>query len=132
MLFLSIGLFALAGLSLMVLSRLRARTRRRPSPYRAPPPGWPRVDVGDIALFDRIGRINQPINCRRKPHIRRFDSFHAAQDYVIGLVDTRPMRPPQISLRLSDKDGPDWTDVMLDGAVVAHVQTTALTSPRPG
>jgi hypothetical protein len=44
---------------------------------------------------------------------------------VLSRVDPGHPHMPQISLRLSERDR-DWTDVLLDGAVIVQVPTAAL------
>lgn len=144
---------ALFSLSLAGLFGMPFRAGRRPIPGkrrgrsrdRKPPPGWPDIPVDALGLFQREGRINAPTDRadRRgmhKPSARsrpsrpcaasasrplRVDTFDAAQDVVLSRVDPGHPHMPQISLRLSERDR-DWTDVLLDGAVIVQVPTAAL------
>ncbi|MFP7672076.1 hypothetical protein ACG74X_01840 [Marivita sp. S0852] len=44
----------------------------------------------------------------------------------MGLVDPLGQATPKIALHLSDDEGPSWTDVMLNGDVVARIPTKEL------
>lgn len=130
MLFFSICLLALLGLSLTTFAEPRRTTSVKPSPYAHPPVDWPDVPVHALGLFRREGRINQPLpedRPIRRP-VQRFQNFDETQSYVLNLVDPKRATPPLIALQLSEVEGPEWTDVMLDGRIVAHVATHALTA----
>lgn len=122
----TICLLVLLGLSLLTFAEPRQKPTSVQSKYALPPKDWPDVPVDALSLFQATGRINAPMPKRDTP--KRFQSFDDTQAYVIGLVDTWKGKTPTIGLQLSANDGPEWTDIMFDGRIVAHVQTDALTS----
>jgi len=116
--------------------------RQVPSRDLTPPPGWPDVPVDALGLFQREGRINAPMDhaetrglhtasARSWPcaasagRPQRVDTVDAAQDVLLSRVDPGHAHVPQVSLRLSEHEH-DWTDVLLDGAVIVQVPTAAL------
>ena len=127
MVFVTLCALLFCGLSLGLLVAQRARNRPVASRYAAPPPDWPDIPIAALELFNPQGRINDPVPPRPRRRPLRFQTFKDTQSYVTSLVDPKRSNPPKIALQLSHDDGPDWTDVLLDGQVVAHVQTTALT-----
>ena len=82
-------------------------------------PDRPAVSLG---VFQRSGRIHQPGS---RPE--RVLSFAAAQERLLSACGDQNSVHPQISLRLGQSD-PDWTDVLLNGALVVQVSTSALLS----
>ena len=122
----SICLLVLLGISLMTFAEPRKKPTSVQSKYAVPPKDWPDVPVDALSLFQPTGRINTPMPKPDRP--KRLQSFDDTQAYVIGLVDTWKGKTPTIGLQLSVNDGPEWTDVMFDSRVVAHVRTEALTS----
>ena len=128
MLFFSICLLVLLGLSLTTFAAPREMTSSLAAPYANPPRDWPDIPVEALGVFQKEGRINQTISTDRptKRPVRRFKSFDDTQSFVLEMVDPKRTTPPLIGLQLSKRDGPDWTDVILDGHVVAHVETQAL------
>lgn len=131
MILFSICLLVLLGVSLMTFTEPRPKATSGRSAYDSPPADWPDVPVEALSLFQPKGRINQPMPKPVPPRLRRFRTFGDTQAFVMGMVDPKRRHTPKIGLQLSEMDGPEWTDVLLDGTVVAHVQTMALTAGRP-
>lgn len=127
MMLFSICLLVLFGVSLLSFAEPRRKPTSVQSKYALPPNDWPDVPVDDLSLFQQTGRINAPMPDKPRRGLRRFRSFEDTQAFVLGLVDTRQGRVPMIGLQLSSESGPDWTEVICDGQVVAHVCTAALT-----
>ena len=123
----SICLLVLFGLSLLSFAGPRRKPTSVQSKYASPPKDWPDVPVDALSLFQRNGRINKPMPKKPRPRVRRFQNFDDTQAFVIRLVDELHGQAPKIGLQLSKEDGPDWTNVTVDGRIVAHVQTSALT-----
>lgn len=119
-------------------------------PARDPGP-WPQVPVSALSLFHRQGRINAltepgpanpaagpaaypaPSGAKAPPATPkplRVADFDEAQDLLVVLVEKRGGRMPRLDLRLSPVDGKDWTEVLVDGQVLAQVPTARLTSPQ--
>jgi hypothetical protein len=76
--------------------------------------------VSSLAVFQKIGRIHQ-----RGSRPDRVLSFAAAQDRLLAACRDQNSAQPVISLRLGPSDR-DWTDVLLDGAIVVQVPTAVL------
>lgn len=122
MLYFAISLIGLIGVSLLTfVSPFRTPQR---AVYARPPVDWPDVSVDALALFQKTGRINQPLPGRAAP--TRVASFDAAQDVVLALVRPSIQHRPEIALRLSPKEE-DWIDVLLNDTVVVQVPTAELT-----
>lgn len=118
-------LIAILGVSLGALVRWSKGSQATRYSYVQPPPHWPDIPVDGLGVFQRTGRINQArIGAPLPP---RVTSFYAAQDMLLAQVLPSSGPCPAIALRLSI-DGPDWTDVELDGTVIAQVPTRALLS----
>ena len=126
MLFVSICLFVLFGLSLYTFADLRRKPASCRSAYALPPADWPDVPIETLGLFRREGRINQTVVRSSARSVVRLTSFSEAQSFVLDQVDPAKGRPPDIALRLSKTDGADWTDVVLDGRVIAQMPTSVL------
>ncbi|MFP7569708.1 hypothetical protein [Marivita sp. S2033] len=123
--------FSLCLLGLFCFSRITFAEPRRAavldrSVYRTPPPDWPDVPITSLGLFQPLGRINTPVMQPILP--TRLYSFEEAQDFVLQQADLASSRAPEITLRLSELGGPEWTDILLDGEVRAQVSTAELTS----
>lgn len=115
-----VGLF---GVSLLTWGASRRATTLERGSYGKPPADWPDIPVEALGLFRRSGLINQP--CARSAVPVRVTSFEAAQQQVLAYVRPTGSDPPHIALRLSD-GGSDWTDVLIDGALVVQVPTATL------
>ena len=131
--FLLLALFGLSGVSLLTFlvpfpQGRQTRDSGR-AVYASPPADWPDIPVAALRLFDRAGQINTPVLIARPPV--RVTSFAAAQDILLAQVRSRSADRPEIALRLSPDDG-GWTDVLLDGAVLAQVPTSAMIAHGSG
>ena len=56
----------------------------------------------------------------------RAATFEDAQNLLMDMVDPTARETPEIRLELSSEDGPEWTDVRLDGRVVVQIPTRVL------
>jgi hypothetical protein len=132
MLFFSICLSVLFGVSLITFAKLRPKPASVRSAYGMPPADWPDVPVGSLGLFQREGRINAVLIRPAPPKVARLYSFEEAQAFVLKRVRPGTGHIPQIALKLSDSDGPTWTDVIVDGCVIAHMPTAVLAAGPTG
>src|SRR6056297_257709 len=119
--FLLLALFGLTGVSLLTFlvpfpQGRQTRDSGR-AVYASPPADWPDIPVAALRLIAR-----PPV---------RVTSFAAAQDILLAQVRSRSADRPEIALRLSPDDG-GWTDVLLDGAVLAQVPTSAMIAHGSG
>ena len=76
--------------------------------------------VSSLAVFQKAGRIHE-----RGSRPDRVLSFAAAQERLLSACRDGNGAQPVISLRLGQSDR-DWTDVLLNGAVVVQVPTAVL------
>lgn len=123
----SIGLSLLLGLSLLVFAAVRRKIVPVGSARALPPADWPDVPIASLGLFRREGRINQTVDRPFPPPPRRLETFEETQDFVRQWIGTGHSGPGRITLRLATLDGPAWTEVLVDGCVIAQLPTAALT-----
>jgi hypothetical protein len=71
-------------------------------------------------VFQKTGRIHE-----RGSRPDRVLSFAEAQDRLLSACRGQDGAQPVISLRLAQSDC-DWTDVLLNGAIVVQVPTSVL------
>lgn len=127
MLLITICLCCLLGVSLFA-----AVGRRRPlqsvrSAYATAPADWPDIPVAALGLFRRDGRINHPVVRSTPPPVPRLRSFNEAQAFVLDRIGIPDGPMPRIVLRLSEYDGPTWTEIVIGDAAIAQLPTAALT-----